>query len=230
MKNLRKSEAYRMMYFNIHLQRDVRMMDKIIDKFNQSNEELLNKDFYCLEKLSLKNATDFEPIQKELNCVILDLEGEKPVKMIGILIRDKIYSFWIKENNISGFYSSILHLLKLLHEEGILFFGFTYWDYDRLLEMREKMSKKFSQEPATFAYLDDLKYFNLQEREMQSITETLYSLNLNIPKDPLFRTGRQANDLFEDGFIKIVQQHNISCLKSESLLFSHLFLKKHVML
>lgn len=203
-------------------------MDKTIDKFNRFNEELQEQDLFCFEKIPLKRATDCEPLRREFNCVILDLEGENPVKMVGMLIRDKIYSYWLKDNNISGFYLSILRLLKIMHDKGVLFFGFTYWDYDRLMEMREKMRNTFPNESYEFSYLDDLKYFNLQEREMQSITETLYSLDLKIPKDPLFRTGRQANDLFEDGFIKIVQQHNISCLKSESLLFSHLFLKKHL--
>jgi hypothetical protein len=228
MKNLRKFEAYRMMYFNVHLKKDVNKMDKAIDKFDRLNEELQRQDLFSFEKIPLKKTGDFEPLRKELNCVILDLEGENPVKMVGMLIRDKVYSYWLKENNISRFYLSILRLIKMMHKEGILFFGFTYWDYDRLMEMREKMRKTFPNESYDFTYLDDLKYFNLQEREMQSITETLYSLDLKIPKDPLFRTGRQANDLFEDGFIKIVQQHNISCLKSESLLFSHLFLKKHL--
>lgn len=227
--NLRRYEPYREAVLNLSLTESIEKVDAFMEDFKKMRITSYQNGDYLFKKILLRHDEAFHPIPKGLNCVIIDLEGRDPVKLLGLLVRDTIYSYCLRPGKVGEFYVAMLRLLRIIHRNGLLFFGFTYWDYDRLLEVRNDVYRKFSQKTEELEFLDNLKYFSLQERDKQSITETLYSMGLPIPKDPLFRTGRKVNDLYDDGFIEIVRQHNNSCLKAESLLLYRLYLRKHLL-
>jgi len=203
----------------------VEAQKKLSTLFNELEKK--NKDIFWTRKVYNKNENPLLPIPKLFNAVIIDMEGSEPVKLFSVLIHNTIFSCGIISPSIKYFYLTIIRILIILRK--VLLFTFSYWDIERIYDIREKMIQDYNVPVSKLRFIDNLKYFNLQEYDRESISAALYSLGEEIPKDPLLRKSYQINRLYEDGFNDMVLQHNYSCFVCESTIFLKRFVKKHLL-
>lgn len=208
---------------NVKCLENSELMDKNIKKLHEFNSQIKAQ---LTINMKIKKL-DTVAIPSTFNVVIIDTEGWRPTVCLGILVREKIYSYMMEKNQRQEFYKAIFTIVKIFQES--LFFGFTFWDYDLLFSLRDVLIEEFGEDPENFDFLDEIVYFNLQERERESVSEALYSIGEEIPRDPLFRNGRNIQRLYEKGFDDIIRRHNYSCLQAEATLLLKRYLKKHLL-
>lgn len=225
---LRNFEAYRKMVLNAEWKSDKKIMDNISKDINAlTRRAFLEGTISCYFKHYNPDEPLFSPIPDSLNSLIIDIEGSNPLKLIGLLTQDKMFFYMLKPQYEKDFYKFIAKLLKILRK--VLLFGFTFWDLDSILRVKEDLIYKYGFDKDKLKYFDDLLYFNLQEYDHENVSSALYSLGMTeIPKDPLYRKSSHVNKLFKDGFYDIIQQHNFSCLACESFIFLKRFIPKHI--
>jgi len=227
-KDIKELNVYRKMILNLSWLENSKLMDEIERKIERFNKIALIRYDISVKQTSYNGKEyNFIPIPHTFNSVIIDLEGENPIKMFGLLVRDKINSYMLAKGKVEQFYTCMNQLLYILKD--VLIFGFSYWDLSAFLNMRDALVDIYGHDKKNFSFYDDFKYFNLQEHDKESVAEALYSLGEEIPKDPLYRDSSKINKLYDDGFMEIVRKHNYSCLKSESIIFLKRFVKKNIM-
>lgn len=189
--------------------------------FSLINSKIQENAPDMLRIYDLPNKDAFIP--DEYNSIIIDMEGDDPIVLVGLLVHNTIYSYVLPDyNDIPSFYEHIISIFRVFQDS--LVFGFTFWDYDHLFLMRDVLVNTFHYDPTKYHFLSTLKYFNLQSRERESIPEALYSLGEHLPKDPLYRRMYHITDLYEDGFYEIIREHNVSCLRAALILLTKRYL------
>jgi len=227
----RTFESFRKIVLNIEFFKDPAYRKALfLDSLNELQR--LNAQLQKNEKTILhtfKVDREEKPLPDEYNCLIIDLEGDDPVKLLGLLVSDTIYSYLLPEKySVSDFYRLIFRILEIFQDS--LLFGFTFWDYDMLFTIKDSIfSNSLNNRGETKDILERIKYFNLQERDRESVAEALYSLGSTLPRDPLYRRNYHINQLWEDGFYDIIRQHNCSCLRAELAILKGRYLPKYVM-
>lgn len=225
-KYFRDLKTYREIILNIEFLKTetIGLAEQELLKLNQRLKR--EAKVYCANILYDPEKINFLPIPKAFNAVIIDLEGQDPLKVFGLLLRNRILTYSLKDEGLKSFYSVIIKILKFL--KNVLIFTFSFWDIDILLSIRDHCIRIFGHSKSQSNFMEEFKYFNLQDYDKESISAALYSLGEDIPKDPLYRKSYQINRLYEDGFYKTVQDHNLSCFKCESIIFLKRFVKNHI--
>lgn len=224
--NWRLYKAYRRLLLNLYIKRDSSLIQRKFKQLKEYNETIRNDELIDLKTYDIMicEKEDLKENLRNYNCIIIDLEGEKPLKLYGLYFNKKIYSYLLPISapsiqEIEVFYQAILHIQSIFLD--FMVFGFTFWDYELLKTISDEAGHcKFN--------FENLYYFNLQARDRESVSEALYNIGEKLPKDPLYRRNRKINQLHEDGFFDIIRKHNRSCLQAELMILVKRFLPTHL--
>ena len=218
MKNIfRELNSYRKIVFNLRWTENRERMDKVEKDFNQLNKAIMEEGNIRFNREIL----DKQSIPEAFNIVIIDLEGDNPPKLLGILIRNNMFFYGLKESKTNEFFNCLYRVLKLLKD--LLVFAFSFWDFDMINHIKEILKKDYGYTNSQLSIIDSIlnNYYNLQEYDKESVISALYAFGVKesqVPKDPLYRKSFLINQLFADNFYNIIQEHNRSCLQAELIL------------
>ncbi len=225
---LRELEELRKIHFNNSFNPQAKKQMNIIERAVLNEIKSLKRSSTIGMKIkNLVSGEDYVQIPPSFNILIYDFEGDSPVKLLGILFRNKIFQIYLKcLDDPFPFYEAIMRIFRII--KNCCLFGFTFHDFDMLFKIREEIKEACQEKRPDLEFITSLNYFNLQKRDKESLAEALYSLNLSFPKDPLFRNTILLDRLYEENFVEIIQLHNLSCLKAESLLLMNRYLRENL--
>ncbi|MFX1478632.1 MAG: hypothetical protein ACFFCI_10940 [Promethearchaeota archaeon] len=165
-----------------------------------------------------------EPLTQQ--AAIIDFEGN-PVFLIGILIYDTLFSYYIEDyEHKVDLYLTLLKILLIMNE--IVFFAFSTHEKEeiqkicRYLEVQEVNLTEY-------ACIYEIPIINLQKGRYESMLEALYSIcpTMKITGDALFRNNRLVDQLFYAHKYEEIVTHNQHCLINEAIILSKRWLKLH---
>ncbi|KKL97319.1 hypothetical protein LCGC14_1835670 [marine sediment metagenome] len=199
----------------------------------------LNLDLYCkpsevsriirgIEKLTRKKVEgiyfrvkDVEEDLIPMRYMILDLEGYFPI-LVGILINNKIFQFYITEKKDGmDLYEILFEILRIAKNFYII--TFSPWEGNFFKILYHKLLASHSMEELEF--LKHLKIIDIQDRYYESLNAGLFKLDEKILPDPLIRISDNVDILFEMKMLDLVAQHNVTCLRSSRIIFKNRYLK-----
>ena len=205
---------------NALLTEDTTRMNSVENSILDLIEDLIKERKVKVNLDILKS--DFS-INWSYNAVLIDLEGNDPLKLFGFIFRRYQIMIGLKSlNHMKVFYNVLYQLLLIL--KGMIFFAFSSWDYNAIMEVRNSLLK-LGYEQSRLRFFQDIIYFNLQRHDKESLAESLYSMNLPIPLDPLYRDSSKINNLYSDGYYDIIARHNSSCLQGAVKIMTQRYLQ-----
>ena len=144
---------------------------------------------------------------------ILDFEFDYP-KFLGILIHNRIYQFYIQNNDKphkESFFYTIYTILSLLRE----FYLFAFSNYESLYinnTLRYEIMRVYPNED--FSFFDSLQLINLQfkNRNYEALVAAVISLGIEPYYDPILRDTKKMEFFFKEKRFDLILAHNISCL------------------
>lgn len=220
MENVKNLRIYDKIMLNAFLTEDTTRMNHVENSILDLIEDLITEKKVKVN-LDILNS-DFS-INRSYNAVLIDLEGTDPLKLFGFIFRRYQIMIGLKTlNHVRAFYDALYQLLLTL--KGMIFFAFSSWDYNAIMELRDSLFK-YGYEHSRLRFFQELIYFNLQRHDKESLVESLYSMNLPIPTDPLYRDSSKINNLYKDGYYDIIARHNSSCLKGAAKIMTQRYLK-----
>lgn len=203
--------------------------DGIINKLERLVDE--PPVYVVKEKIKQTTAHINYSLPANLKGVVIDFEGH-PIFLVGIMITDKILTFYIKNYNyLERFYFLILKVMKILNE----FYLFSFSDYEKeaLLKIYTYLETQ-GYDLSEFDFIKNLTIINLQEYKYEALTEAIYSIipaddSIMSTGDTLFRNVKLIPKLFSAEKMKILIEHNRNCLTNETIILLKRWLKYYQM-
>ena len=159
--------------------------------------------------------------------IIIDFEGS-PVFMCGLMVYNNVLTFYICDYSYRDeLYIVIFEALKRAQE--LTFFAFS--DHERLeiLNMYQYLRVQ-GYNLKSYTFIQTLPIINLQRTKFESLTEALYSFNLDLPVltgDVLFRNSKLVDKLFHAKKFQEIISHNRNCLINENIIFQRRWYKNY---
>ena len=222
----RELDSYRKIIFNLNWTENKEKMDYIEKILSQLNKTIMEEGNIRFNHEIL----DTQSIPEGFNCVIIDIEGDNPLKLMGILLRNNIFSYGLKEKTEHEFFDCLFKVLKLVKD--LIIFAFSFWDFNMIIKIQKTLKENYGYSDSQLKSIDSIlnNYFNLQEYDKESVVSALYSFGIKeseVPRDPLYRKSFLINQLYSDGFYNIIQEHNRSCLQAELMLLKR-YIRKNL--
>ncbi len=199
--------------------------DEIIKKLEKLVEE--PPVYLVKEKIKQKTSKLEISLPNNLKGAIIDFEGH-PVFLVGIMITDKILTFYIKNyTHIERFYFLLLKIMSVL--KGLFLFSFSDFEKEGLLKIYLYLETQ-GYDLSEYEFIKRLSIVNLQENKYEALTEAVYSINpadspIISTGDTLFRNLKLIPKLFSAKKLKILIEHNRNCLTNETLILLKRWLK-----
>jgi len=199
--------------------------DEIIKKLEKLVEE--PTVYLVKEKIKQKTSKLEISLPNNLKGAIIDFEGH-PVFLVGIMITDKILTFYIKNyTHIERFYFLLLKIMSVL--KGLFLFSFSDFEKEGLLKIYLYLETQ-GYDLSEYEFIKGLSIVNLQENKYEALTEAVYSINpadspIISTGDILFRNLKLIPKLFSAEKLKILIEHNRNCLTNETLILLKRWLK-----
>lgn len=158
---------------------------------------------------------------------------EDPPFLLGIMVQDALFFFYIISHEYEDiFFIEVLKIYKILKDLHI--FSFSNYEQDVLNKILQK-SIKNGKNDSKDNTVSNIKIYNIQERNYESMFEALVHLGFQTSEDILSRKGElieylfdlyEENNLLDDIYINIIIEHNKICLLNSALIFVYRYLKK----
>ncbi len=168
--------------------------------------------------------------QDEYHIALIDFEGS-PIFMCGILIHDKILTFYIENYRFrNDLYITIFEILKKIQNYTV----YTFSDHERfeLLNMYRYLRVQ-GYDTSQYSFIETFPIINLQKTQYESLAEAIFSLRMNtttsMTGDPLLRNSKLVNTLFTTHQFQEIILHNRNCLINEYTLFQKRWIKNYLL-
>ncbi len=209
---------------------------QLFDTFNSEEiiedlENLVGESpiYFIKEKIRRKTSKVHIPLPENLKAAIIDFEGQ-PVFLVGIMIVDKILTFYIKNyTHIERLYFLILKVMRVLRE--IQLFAFSTFEKRELLKIYHYLETQ-GYDLSDYSFIEGLSIVNLQENKYEALNEAIYTIYpadspVISTGDMLFRNLKLIPKLFSAQKFEEIISHNQNCLMNGSLIFLKRWLKHY---
>lgn len=190
-----------------------------LSQFSDFYKKILNRGTISTKSKKLQ----INEIPKVFNVIIIDFQGESPIKCFGFLCQNNIYSFIPHYAHIDDFLLAIVKILRVFKNSFI--FSFSMNDYESVFTVKKEIMNNINRFQIELNDLENIHYINLQKREDETLYEVLYPLDKNLANFLIPEKIKALKRWYEDKNFSEIHNIIVTYLKAKLILFLHRYLK-----